>query len=342
MLCADEIQTLQEYVGRLEQERCGSKDAIHGILRRERMSRALVCPKCGSIHFVKNGKTRQARQKYRCMDCQKSFSDTTDSITHSTKKSYRVWARYIECMDDGLTLEKTAQLCGISKTTAFAWRHKIMDSMGDCERDEVLSGEIQLDETYFLLNMKGFKKRGGKVMPRASKKRGTPAVKRGVSNEEACVLVALDEDDQLIAKIIGQGNPTIEAIDRGLNQQVRAGSTMVTDSKSAYQEVSKRKRCELHQIPSGFHTAGMHNLGSMNQLHSEMKNWFRRFRGVSTKHLSKYLHWFRFRKYQQFRIEFEHRRRTMFLFSIVNQNKYPIRGIHREPFPIDIKLPYVS
>jgi hypothetical protein len=101
-----------------------------------------------------------------------------------------------------------------------------------------------------------------------------PAIKRGVSNEEACVLVALDENDQLIAKIIGQGNPTIEAIDEGLSKRIQAGSILVTDSKSAYEEGSKRKHCLLHQISSGKHTTGTLNLGSLNQIHSEMKNWF--------------------------------------------------------------------
>ncbi|MDD3106560.1 MAG: hypothetical protein PHP65_01995 [Bacilli bacterium] len=46
-------------------------------------------------------------------------------------------------------------------------------------------------------------------MPRKDKKRGTSAIKRGISNERVCVLVAMDESDQMITKLIGQGNPLI-------------------------------------------------------------------------------------------------------------------------------------
>ena len=31
------------------------------------------CPKCGSIHFVKNGFNPNHRQKYRCKDCNSVF-----------------------------------------------------------------------------------------------------------------------------------------------------------------------------------------------------------------------------------------------------------------------------
>jgi predicted Zn finger-like uncharacterized protein len=148
-LCADEIQAVQGYFSQLKQERSKAGNALHGILGRERTNRTLACPQCGSVHFVKNGKTAQSRQKYRCRECKKSFSNTTDSITHSTKKSYRVWLRYVECMDDGLPLAKAAQLCGIAKTTAFAWRHKIMDSMSDCEKDEELQDAERIEKVRY-------------------------------------------------------------------------------------------------------------------------------------------------------------------------------------------------
>lgn len=341
-LCADEIEALEQHVNHLKTKMDGQSDAIHRIIQRERANQRLACPKCGSTHFVKNGKTVAGRQKNICRDCKKSFSDTTNSIVHSTKKTYLVWNKFIECMDHGLSLFKTAKICGISKTTAFYWRHKVMDSMMDCQSDEVLAGEIQIDETYFVLNLKGFKSRGGKTMPRKAKKRGTPAIKRGVSNETVCVLVALDENDQLITQIIGQGNPTIDAIDGGLKGRMRFGSDLITDSKAAYQEVSLRHQCRLHQIPAGVHASSTFNLGSLNQIHSEMKVWFMRFRGVSTKHLAKYLHWFRFRKYQNYHFEIEDQKRMMFLFSIADQNTYPNRVIHRESYPVDIHLPYVS
>ena len=76
---------------------------------------------------MKNGKRKDTnRQKYLCRDCKRSFSDTTNTITFHSKKSYNVWENYISCLLKGMTLADTAKEIGISVTTSFAWRHKIL------------------------------------------------------------------------------------------------------------------------------------------------------------------------------------------------------------------------
>ena len=88
----------------------------------------------------------------------------------------------------------------------------------------------------------------------------------------------MDESDQMITKLIGQGNPLIQDFDKALVNRIKPNGTMVTDSKSAYQEVSKKYKCSLVQIPSGFHTLDTYNLGTLNGLHGEMKQWFQKFK----------------------------------------------------------------
>ena len=74
----------------------------------------------------------------------------------------------------GLSLRRTALEVGISTTTAFSWRHKVIKAMSDYQEVIKLSGEIQIDETYFLLNMKG--PWNNKKMPRKPKKQGKPSI----------------------------------------------------------------------------------------------------------------------------------------------------------------------
>lgn len=64
-------------------------------------------------------------------------------------------------------------------------------------RELRLKGNIQIDETYFLLNMKGLRS-----LPRKSKKRKISSQKRGVSNEHICVLTTIDSNDQLLIELI--------------------------------------------------------------------------------------------------------------------------------------------
>lgn len=335
-LFADEIIDLKYDIDREAKRKTTSKDALHQVIRKERET-SLHCEHCGSTHIVKNGKTPSNRQKYRCMDCGKSRSDTNNSITFSSKKSYYVWEAFIVCMLSGYSLRKIAALIDISTTTAFHWRHKVMEAMKHYDMTRLLDGDIQIDETYFLLNMKGLR-----TLPRKAKKRKTSSQSRGISNEHVCVLTAMDSNDQLIIEVIDQGNPTYQNIKQTLNQRMKHGQAITTDSKSTYLQVAKDFGCTLHQIPSGFHTNGIHHLGDVNELHSSMKSWFVPFKGVSTKHLGRYLAWFRFQKLLHYQLTVtKHNRKTM-NFTIKQMIDFLIRDIHSTPFPIDIMKPYTS
>ena len=87
---------------------------------------------------------------------------------------------HIKYMLYGLTLKEITFEVGISLTTAFDLRHKILEAMKDYQDDNMLNGEVQVDETYIFLNMEGPWK--NKDMPRKAKKRGTPSKYRGTSS----------------------------------------------------------------------------------------------------------------------------------------------------------------
>ncbi len=68
------------------------------------------CPHCGSGHFIRYGRTRLGRQRYRCRECRKTFSETTGTPFMYSKKTLRVWADYLFCMGGGLTLRQQSFL----------------------------------------------------------------------------------------------------------------------------------------------------------------------------------------------------------------------------------------
>jgi len=334
-LFADEIVDLKKAIDREANHKTMSKDALHQVIKKERNTKA-YCDYCGGTHVVKNGKTPSKRQKYRCVDCNKNYTDTHKSITASSKKAYHVWEAFIECMINGLSLRKTAALIDISTTTAFHWRHKVMEAMKHYDKKRVLKESIQVDETYFLLNMKGTK-----ALPRKAKKRKVSSNKRGISDEHICVLTAVDSNDQILIELIDQGNPQTNTIIQALEGRMQNGQTMITDSKSAYIQVANYFNATLHQIPSGFHTNGVYNLGEVNEIHSNMKQWFVKFKGVSTKHLSRYLAWFRFKRLLDYHEEPNKHDRITMNYSIKEMIHFLIKAIHSTKFPVDITKPYL-
>ncbi len=333
-LCADELVDLKTDVDEQVLSKTMSKDALHKVIKKER-KRPEACKVCESTHLVKNGKTKQGRQKYRCMDCGKSYSDTHNSIVKGSKKPYYVWEAFIQCMMNGFSLRKISSLIDITTQTAFSWRHKVMETLATYDQSYKLSEEIQIDETYFLLNMKG-----SRELPRPAKERGTKGRTRGISNEFACVLTAVDANDHILLEVIGQGNPRTGSIIGALDYRVEQNTRMITDSKAAYHEVSEHFSSKLHQIPSHSHTKGVYNLAVTNGLHSEMRSWFRKFKGVSTKHLARYLAWFRFEKLLRYRYEMKRHNRKCMNYAISNHLTFLTDAISKQPFPIDIELPY--
>ncbi|MBR4914832.1 MAG: IS1 family transposase [Clostridiales bacterium] len=84
---------------------------------------------CEGSHVVRNGKLKDGVQRFFCRDCKKSFIPSSCSITSGTRKNLSVWAQYLKCMSYKKTLKETAEECSISVTTAFYWRHKILDAL---------------------------------------------------------------------------------------------------------------------------------------------------------------------------------------------------------------------
>ena len=59
------------------------------------------------------------------------------------------WRIFIEDTIQGKTLDESAEKLGIFHSTAWSWRHKIMDKFRSFQDDVVLSDKCELDEKYF-------------------------------------------------------------------------------------------------------------------------------------------------------------------------------------------------
>jgi hypothetical protein len=79
----------------------------------------------------------------------------------------------MEGMNEGESIRKAAWRCAIGKTTSFRWRHRFL-ALPETVMARNECGIVEADETYFLRSFKG-----QRPLPRASRKRGGRAAKRG-------------------------------------------------------------------------------------------------------------------------------------------------------------------
>lgn len=266
---------------------------LHKYVEERRFINGRACPHCGSVHVVKNGKRKDGTQRYLCRDCEKSFVITANSIAEHSRKPLGTWKQYVNCMLLGLSLRDSAAVCGIHLSTAFLWRHKILDALRTNQDDILLEGVIEADETFFTLSFKGNHKRSTTFkMPRPAHKRGGTRKIRGLSHEKVCVPCAVNRDGQAFGMVSNLARVKTKGLEEVFRNHIKTGSHLVADKASAYQRFAASNGLALTQIKSGRGaTPGGYSLARINNYHSELKRFITRFKGVSTKYLNNYLAW---------------------------------------------------
>ena len=278
------------------------------------------CPKCASLHFVKNGHDLKGKQKYLCKDCKTSFRSVSDTLFYRSRISYHEWTSFIPAELNGLTLEEECVQISRSVTTCFHMRHKLYGAIKEIT-DRKLSGLIELDPTYEPVNLKGTRPED---MPRYSRKKrkeqNSHKGKKGLNEHHVCILGVIDEDDHMMLKITGLGMESEEKLNK-FSSFFKKGSTIISDGKRCILNFTKDHHMNSDIVPviggkKRYKTDKDNSLSSINQLHQEIESLKHRKHGVSTRHLQGYLDWILFRKRIRYHYEARNRRSETYMKTI--------------------------
>src|SRR5271157_4042105 len=226
------------------------------------------CPHCGRDDVRPWGKAG-GKPRYRCTSCRKTFNPLTGTLIA------------------GETVAKAAERCKVAYTTAFRWRHRFLSAL-NLDKPPCLSGIVEADETFILESFKG-KRRD---LPRAPRKRGGKAAKRGLSAEQIPVIVARDRTGATIDAVL----PRLDAasITAALGQVITRPAELCCDGGAAITAFARRAQVKFHVSPSPGtpkpEAPDLH-INNVNAYHGRLKGWMRRFHGVATKNLPTYLSW---------------------------------------------------
>lgn len=332
------IIEFKNYINENLSKLCATKNANSKIISKYRDDER-CCKKCGCI-LHKNGKTKSGIQKYICSGCKSTSSETTDTIICHSKLSFEIWSNVIDNLLNGFSLRRIAEENNISLLTSFRLRHKVLYALKTFINNINLSGEIQSDEKYFSINLKGTKPQN---MPRFSKKRtSTSSPYRGISHHKICVVSSIDDNDNLLLKIVGLGRCTTEMLNESLGVKLNNAKSVNADSASAYQEFCKNYNLTLNAIPSGFHNNGIYNISEINGIHSQLETWLSKFRGVSTKHLQEYLDWFVYIFTMKKRFLLNKIKTESYSKILIDNNYIKSKDIFDIQIPIDLNVAYAE
>lgn len=117
-------------------------------------------------------------------------------------------------------------------------------------------------------------------------------MKRGLSHEQVPVLVAADRSGNTISAVLPADSG--EAIKAVLDPVLSKDALLVTDGGKALARCATKMKVShevLNQL-AGERVRGELHIQTVNSLHSRLKDFLRRRRGVATKYLDNYLRWF--------------------------------------------------
>ena len=251
---------------------------------------------------MKYGKDSTGKQRYRCKDCGATFFETSGSVISGTHCSNDKWGKYIELLIDGASLQRCAEECHISVQTAFLWRHKILHALQADQDNRVLSGIVEVDDTYISISYKGNHKNSKHFqMPREPYKRGSD--NRSATGSKACVMCAVERNGQFYSEVLGKGMLTEKRVEHAFKERIMPESLVLSDNSWSIRKYFKNnKSVELIHLKSTVNPKNKHggspeirgtyHVQTVSNLHKRLRYFLQQYNGVSTKYLTHYINLF--------------------------------------------------
>ena len=292
-------------------------------------------PKCpnNSEHNIKKNGHKNGTQRYYCKDCEKTWSISNNKIVSSSCLNYQQLKMLLKNMYDYKPLEEISKELNISKTSLFEIQIRIFYELNQVFKDTKLSGIIQIDEKYIRISFKGYKEEN---MPRKSRKSGCENLVSGISNDQLCVIVAIDSYDNILIKVAGNGPASTNMIEDALKNRISENSIIVTDSKSSYIKFAKENRLKHIQIPPDKHSYKGYHLNDVNEIMTEISAYIALKKGISAKHLQHHLNFILYRKMLKYTIEYLEINEKMYIDTIMLNISLRSNEVYSVDLPFDL------
>jgi hypothetical protein len=144
-----------------------------------------------------------------------------------------------------------------------------------------------------------------------------------------CVPCAVNRNGLSIAKITNAGRVSAKALHQLYDGRIQGDATLVTDELNSYVQFADTNGIPLVQIKGGKSKKGIYHIQHANSYHSQLKQFIRGFRGVSSKYLNSYLTWNNFVNYAKETAE--EKRNILLAFALSTFKTDKCRDISNHP-----------
>ncbi|TLM99131.1 IS1595 family transposase, partial [bacterium] len=141
--------------------RYGSEAQCEEAVEVYRWLEGFQCPKCGS---KRHSTYRRGVKIFQCSDCRKQTTLTEGTIFHSTKLPLRKWFQamyFLTQSKNNVSMLELRRMLGVTYKSAWRIKHKLMQVMCERELSTMLSGRVEVDDTYLGGELEGGKRGRG-------------------------------------------------------------------------------------------------------------------------------------------------------------------------------------
>jgi transposase-like protein len=285
-------------------------------VRAVRFSSGVSCPHCHGSRIQRWGHFAD-RQRFRCRDCRRTFSDLTGT-RFAYLKRLELWDSYTRFMFEGLSVRAIADRLRIDKNTAFRWRHLRLAAL-DHRVGGALDGVVETYEMLLPHSCKGSRRPLGRPPRRRGLWPGQQYIDR---IRMVCVLIACSRAGAAASWLSPHGRPSTRELKEWLIPELGRPCTLVGGrgpyssyaSSCVRSGIDYRPARDLRPIrpprppPSDRPAQGSEQHGTPRSVgdtvdgssystgHARasaqrLQVWLLRFRGVATRYLEHYLRW---------------------------------------------------
>jgi transposase-like protein len=247
-------------------------------LIQQRWNGNVECAFCGctKVYKIEGGK------RFKCADtnCAKKFSATVGTVYENSKVGLQTFfaALYlISSSKKGISSLQLSRQLGITQKTAWFVLHRLREMLKDKAPQSLLTGTIEIDETYV----------GGKEKNKHKSKR---LDKTGMQSKSPMVGL-LQRDGTMVVKVLDKGTANGITIKPIIRENVSKDATIYTDGFGAYKDLN----LEFAQHRIVDHSGGEYVIDKIIHTNSIEGFWSVLKRGiygiyhqVSHKHLHRY------------------------------------------------------
>jgi transposase-like protein len=206
-------------------------DKARELLESIRWPNGPVCPHCKSERAYRltpsaTSKSPGRKGLCKCRECRKQFTVTVGTIFEDSHIKISTWlmAIFILCSSKkGISAHQLHRMLGVTYKTAWFMAHRIRFAMSEGPLAEMLSGVVEIDETYV----------GGKPRPANNQKPGD--VRKGRRTGDGAktpVLALVQRDGNVRTKVVS--TVTAKNLGQFIDRNIARNAIVSTDNFVLY------------------------------------------------------------------------------------------------------------